>query len=331
MNFENVVQSREQDEYSLSGAIEGIEGQLQVVGWNGRSKGGHKLYLWKCSICSQDSELFGEGVFRSVKGDVVRGKYPCGCSSSPQWTQAQYYIRCARRATILGFKFIAFVSTWDGCYTKICMECEKHGEWDSSNINNLLTSGVGCPRCHAEATSEGMLKPDDEVVASFLDTGAFHPDTKFWRSSRKDTRGYPAYWYVSCPICGEQGEAITSTIRAGSRTCACSPHHQREAYVNWILDGGDPIAIKFGIANTSKLRIKRQDRLSVYQVRQCVVYTFPTTESCKKAERDCKQELDCGIVLKRDMPDGYTETTWVYNLDKIIEIYERNGGILNDK
>jgi hypothetical protein len=27
------------------------------------------------------------------------------------------------------------------------------------------------------------------------------------------------------------------------------------------------------------------------------------------------------------MPDGYTETTWVYNLDKIVEIYERNGGL----
>lgn len=45
-----------------------------------------------------------------------------------------------------------------------------------------------------------------------------------------------------------------------------------------------------------------------------------------KAERECLQELECGVVLKRDMPDGYTETTWYYNLEKIIQIYERNGG-----
>lgn len=27
------------------------------------------------------------------------------------------------------------------------------------------------------------------------------------------------------------------------------------------------------------------------------------------------------------MADGFTETTYIYNLEKIVEIYENNGGI----
>jgi hypothetical protein len=30
------------------------------------------------------------------------------------------------------------------------------------------------------------------------------------------------------------------------------------------------------------------------------------------------------------MRDGWSETTWVYNLERIIEIYERNGGIIHE-
>lgn len=50
----------------------------------------------------------------------------------------------------------------------------------------------------------------------------------------------------------------------------------------------------------------------------------------EQAERECKEQLECGVVLKRDMPDGWTETTYVYNLEKIVEIYERNGGVKVD-
>ena len=48
-------------------------------------------------------------------------------------------------------------------------------------------------------------------------------------------------------------------------------------------------------------------------------------------QRGCRRELDCGVLSKEEFPDGYTETTWVYNLDKIVEIYERNGGVKIDK
>lgn len=94
------------------------------------------------------------------------------------------------------------------------------------------------------------------------------------------------------------------------------------------MEDCEAVAIKFGIANNSKQRMKQQSSKSIYTLKQHSVYTFRSVEECKKAERECRQELECGVVLKRDMSDGYTETTWVYNIDRIIEIYERNGGII---
>ena len=97
--------------------------------------------------------------------------------------------------------------------------------------------------------------------------------------------------------------------------------------MNIVVDGGYAVAIKFGISNNSTQRLKQQQCKCTYGITKHSVYKFPDVSSCKKAERECKMELECGVLLKYDMPDGYTETTWVYNLEKIIEIYERNGGI----
>ena len=60
------------------------------------------------------------------------------------------------------------------------------------------------------------------------------------------------------------------------------------------------------------------------------MYTFPTAQQCKAAERECKKELICGVVSKTDMLDGWTETTCTSNLARVKSIYEKNGGVLKD-
>lgn len=321
----------QQDEWSLSGVTFGAEGQLTVIGWCGRNRGA-KYYILRCSKCSQDTELFGEGLSRSVKSNLIKGKIPCGCSKVPKWTQEQFYTLCTRKAAALGYTFLGFTGGWGGVYGKIRLTCENHGEWDSGNIGNLINNGVGCPGCRIDASRKASrevnTKPDEVMVASFLAYGSFHPDTYFCRSERLDSRGYKVYWHMFCPECGETGESTGGNLRKGKRPCACSPMRQQECYINWIIDDhNNAVGIKFGVANNSKRRIKNQNRLSVYEVRQHSVYTFPDVSSCKAAERACKEELETGIVLKRDMQDGYSETTWAYNLAKVKAIYERFGGV----
>lgn len=336
MNLEDVLDPEyglQQDEWSLSKPTFGDEGQLEgpltVVGWNGRRGNGNKLYILKCSKCSQDSELFGDGYFRSTKSNLVNGQVPCGCSKTPRWSEEQYIVLCQRKTQELGYKFLGFEGEWKGTFTKIGMLCDEHGDWSSGSINNLINNGHGCPGCKADAVAESKIKPDNEMIGSFHESGAFHPDTKFWRSERKKSDGYKGYWFMSCPECGESGESFCSDLQKGRRPCACSKHRQQECYINWLIDDhNNAVAIKFGIANNSKQRIKNQDRQSAYTLKQHSVYVFPDTLSCKKAERECKKELDCGVVLKRDMPDGYSETTWAYNIGKVKDIYERNGGVM---
>lgn len=333
MNLEDVIDSKyglQEDEWSLADTRFGEEGQLQVVGWSGRS-GGNKFYILKCSKCSQDSELFGDGYFRSVKSHLVNlEQIPCGCSRSTKWTKKQFTVLCERKASLLGHTFLDFSGEWKGNTTKIKMLCKKHGEWDTGTIDTLLSGrGRGCPSCKADILSQINRKPDDIVIMKFFESGAFHPETKFWRSNRLTKAGGTGYWFMSCPECGQEGESLSAHLRYGNRPCACGKQRQTEGYVNGIVDSnGLTLAIKFGIANSSMRRLRDQNWLSPYDINRIVVYKFPDVASCKRAERECKQTLECGVITKEDLPDGYTETTYVYNLDRIIEIYERNGGTL---
>ena len=335
MNLEDLINGDglQQDEWSLTIPTFGEESQIEIIGWSGRSWS-NKHYILRCSKCSQDAELFGEGYFRSLKSDLVNGKVPCGCAKSPRWSKEQYATLCLRKAKGLGYTFIGFEGEWKGAFTKIKMLCGKHGEWSSGTVSTLTSMGQGCRRCRDEATIETLTlrntKPEEVMIAAFFRSGAFHPGTKFYRSERRTKQGKRVYWFMSCPECGEVGESASNHLQKGHRPCACSNQRQQECYINWLIDEtNNTVAIKFGIARDSKQRIKKQDRQSVYTLKQHSVHSFPDVASCKKAERECLQELECGVILKRDMKDGWSETTWVYNLGKIIEIYERNGGVLN--
>ena len=324
----NSVHSLQQDEWSLSKPRFGEEGQLEVVGWSGK-RGTLKYYILKCSKCSQDSELFGEGYFRSLKCHLAAGSVSCGCGKGHCWSKDQFSILCSRKAEELDYTFLGFIGEWNGNKTKIKMLCEKHGEWRSGRLGNLINSSRGCPGCQADAIRKASTKTDGMMIASFHKSKAFHIDTKFWRSERLDGQGKARYWHMSCPECGEVGEGFSGCLQKGNRPCACSKQRQQECYINWLIDNNEnAVAIKFGIANDSKRRIKKQARQATYELRQYQVYSFPSVASCKQAERECKKELETGVVLKRDMPDGWTETTWSYNIGKVVDIYKRNGGVM---
>ena len=331
MNLEDVLDPEyglQQDEWSLSKPTFGDEGQLEVIGWSGKYISA-KYYILKCNKCSKDRELFGEGYFRIRKGNILRGQVPCGCSKIPKWSKEQFAVLCSRKAKELDYTFLGFVGKWKGKDSKIKMLCEKHGEWESGTVGELTYKCTGCPECGRYKGKEASLKPDDVMIEKFFASGAFHPETKFWRSDRKTKQGFKVYWFMSCPECGETGESFSGNLQLGCRACGCSQHRQQECYINWLIDGhNNAVAIKFGIANNSKQRVKQQDSKSAYTLKQHSVYVFPSVQQCKQAERECKKELETGVVLKRDMPDGYSETTWAYNIGRVKDIYERNGGVL---
>jgi len=331
MNLEDVLDPEcglQQDEWSLTKPRFGEHGQLEVVGWSGRQKS-IKSYILKCSKCSLDGELFGEGYFKSRKGNLMNlSQIPCGCSTTHKWSKEQFKILCARKAKEGGYEFLGFVGDWQNINTnKVKMLCETHGQWESTSVNSLLNKSTGCPCCRDEKISEVSTKPDDVMIQSFFASGAFHADTKFWRSGRKCRRGWQKYWYVCCPKCGAVEESAASNLQKGQQPCLCSTQNQLEAYVNFILDNHTPVAIKFGISKDSSKRADQQNSRSLYDVVNHCVYLFPDVKSCKEAEIVCKQDVVCGVIPKTEMGDGFTETTFTYNIDKIKQIYSSYGGV----
>ena len=82
MNLEDIIDPEyglQQDKWSLSKPKFGKDNQLTVVGWSGKCST-NIIYLLHCSECAKDTELFGEGYFKSLKSNLTKSQIPCGCA-----------------------------------------------------------------------------------------------------------------------------------------------------------------------------------------------------------------------------------------------------------
>lgn len=303
----------------------GLQNQLKLLGRCSESG----LYLVKCDVCAQDAELYGEGVFETYKINLLNNKMPCGCSKMPKWTKEQFSILCKRAAKSLGYEFIDFHGEWKGSYTKVKLLCSKHGEWIGSKIGHLLNSGAGCPKCKIETVAKSKMKPDSEMIKSFILTGAFSDGTKFRRMDKAETGSLKYRWEVVCPVCGEKNISLAENLQAGKVPCICSNHRQTFGYINKVENtAGDIVAIKFGVTNNIRRRVWEQNRVTNFTVSNLLTYEFLDRKSCRNAETECKKLLDCGLLSRVDLPDGWSETVDTSLAYKIVETYERSGGIL---
>lgn len=199
---------------------------LTVVAWDGSRRNGAKLYSAKCSVCSTDHELFGDGVFYATKHLLNQGKLPCGCGASPRWTEKQFTTRIERILSKQHVSVVSYGEYW-GTKTKIRVKCTiDNYEWDTSYRS--LLAGCGCNVC------ANLIKtvPDDKKISTFFMSGKFVDGTKFWRSPNKDSSGKNR-WYSTCPICSSDKyvsagvcsgifESDVSNLYRGGLPCRCS-------------------------------------------------------------------------------------------------------------
>ena len=320
-----------QDDWSRQRLRFGKEQQLQVVGWNGKAQNSKKYFL-KCALCSEDPEMFKDGYFSCSKYHLLSGLLPCGCAVKYKWTEEQYKLRLIRVGKEKGFTFLGWKTPYTTANKTVCwVQCHRECHSKSSGAISWLLGkeqpNYGCPECKSEAVKKSRQKDDDYMIKTFMDTGAYHPDTMFTRSPRKDSYGWLKYWYMYCPDCDTTAEGHIVGIYQGARSCECSTSRQTQAYINLIKDAGEIIAIKYGIANYSDHRIKTQQSKCIYDMENYGVWQFDTTRDCKAAERTCSTTLQRNLLSKEEMKDGHTETTYPTNIEKVIEIYESYGGV----
>ena len=311
-----------------SGTRHGHFKQLIIIGSVGRTvdKRGHNrgslIYLVHCHICAQDSELFGNGYFTDVKHRIINNKYPCGCGRNPHYEEGQFKVLEARRAAERGVEFVDIAEPFHGSRTRCLYYCTTHSKrWESMRIDGQV--GM-CPQCVIESKRD-LQRNDEAKINSFWGTGNFAEGTTFERNLGI----FPMEcWDFTCGDCGESVRGIhSSSLEKGIRHCYCDNYKDQNAYINIIYDGDIPVAAKFGISVKPRDRLARQNKTSKYKLENYGIWRFLDRRACFKSENDCFNTLECGILPKYDMPDGYTETTWIHNIDKIVNIYENNGGL----
>ena len=314
------------DDWSISMGAYKQDDEFSIIGYIMHPEHKYeKIYIGFCKTCSLDQELYGEGYFKILKGNYSKGVVSCGCSSHTKWTKAQYEVLCRRAAQEKGYKFLGFAGEWRAQKTRIKIECDKGHIWETGNITRFLNQRRGCKDCGVEKVRCVKMKPDEEMIESFMKSGSFVEGTKFYRSDRKDSKGFWSYWCVECPECGVTAESQGYDLQLGKKPCECTKSRQKVAYINLIYSGSIPVAAKFGVCNSIDLRLRGLNRNKNFEIVNLYLYEFPDKSSCFEAERCCKKELSCGFMPKFDMPDGWTETFPIKEIEKADKILSTLG------
>lgn len=127
----------------------------------------HRHYVYECSICSKDKELWPEGSIFSSLQRVKEGSAPCGCSRRPLWTEHQYYIRAKRSAESKGLVFVGWAGNFSKQETRAVVKCQVHGPIEIL-LKSLIHHSSVCRRCHfstsTRQTTLEMLKTRAEFT-----------------------------------------------------------------------------------------------------------------------------------------------------------------------
>ena len=202
---------------------------------------------------------------------------------------------------------------------KVCIIDPEYGEfWQSPYVH---LSGSGHPIRGKLSTAANLTHTTDSFIEKCKKT---RNDRKFDYSLVNYVNSKTKIIIID-PEHGEFKLLPHDFIRGANHPKHCN-RVQHYAYIHIIYDNGVPIALKFGIESTQGNRLIQQNRKSKYDISACYSFYFDDSESCKKAESECKNSLLTGVISKINMVDGYTETTSICNINKIINIYKKWGG-----
>lgn len=317
MYLEDVLQGHQLMFDSLTGQNVEAVPQHKVIGFYRNSKN-RKYYVIECQICKTDTELNGAGIFRQEPSKLGKS-ICCRCALSTAKTESEWQFLCKRKCNEIGIEFKGFAGEFKGVNTKCVLSCVKHGEWVNYNINSLVNLGAGCGKCR--------YIEEDLQIQGFYDAYNYPEGTTFSKSDRKSKQGASSYWRVVCGDCEQPYDSTVERIKRGSLGCSCSYNNPKYSYLSGIYDNELLIAVKFGVTKHPDNRNYMQNRKTCYNIKLLYSWSFQKSDDCRSAERICKQELTCGIIPRTDMPDGFTETTYIYNIDYIKKAFVTHGGV----
>lgn len=188
--------------------------------------------------------------------------------------------------------------------------------------------GQRCPECANEVRvgklSDHNTKPDSYFINKFYETGQYDNVVNFKKVYINNEVDYSRYiWSYTCLVCGVDATAHAHVLLSGGKSCDCSTRTQKQAYIKLLKDNDLTVAVKFGIANKAS---QRKIKNCTYDIENHSFWEFENRADCIKAESLCKSELVCEVLPRNEVPDGYTETTSPFNIERVVEIFKSFGG-----
>lgn len=252
------------------------------------------------------------GDFEQIAASHINGS-GCGvCGGTLALTNETFI---AKSREVHGNKYDYSLVEYTRLKDKVEIICSEHGVFEQQPSHHLHGK-TGCPQC-----SGSVKSTTDEFVkkASKVHNGKYTYTKVNYQNAHTDV----------IIDCHDHGSFVLTpnTHLNGSGCPECSRSNQQFAYIHVISDAELPIALKFGIEKVKGRRKRRQNNSCMFTVSSMMYYFFSTSNACKEAEKECKKVLENGVLSKREMPDGHTETTSLQNLEAIIAIYEKWGGV----
>lgn len=124
---------------------------------------------------------------------------------------------------------------------------------------------------------------------------------------------------IGCPIHGQFTQQANSHLQGqGCPSCSVYGYDTCKPAALYVLKLGDDF-LKFGISNDFNRRFRELRKHCNYVVEVLYVFNYNTGSEAKLVEDRIKNTLkQLGVLSKNEISNGFTETTYLENLEIIL-------------
>ncbi len=208
------------------------------------------------------------------------------------------------------------LSTYLKATSPMSFVCNRHGEF-SRMLNSYKTGYSICKECNVEKDAQSRSSNTESFIEK---AKQIFPDYDYSRVAYTRVSGYVD---VVC----EKGHSFSQ--RAGNLlqgygcpSCSKTGFSYNKKGSLYVLKIGDSFG-KIGITHNLKKRLAKIRSSSKHEVSVIRVCDFDNGEFVKNLEQAIlKSGIEFKAASKHEVLDGYTETFWLYDLDKIFNLID---------
>lgn len=273
-------------------------GHLEVVGWDGKSPNGCKIYHVRCRLCATDPELNGLSVYPTTKARLTSGFLPCACSKNYRWNDSQQTLRSNRIGV--------------GKYTSIVVDgiancvCHQGHRW-SVDATRMINNKTGCPECNRLRKIVRFRLDEQTAIERVRAQCEAH---QYNYLGHDGWIGGLTRLSMSCDLGHSWSPTYDNFMHAKTSCPGCSKSGYDPTSPGWfylyVWELGGHKFIKYGITSNPRRRLYQQSQSTEYAPTQVVCIQFADGSVPPAIERHLSNFPPA--ISKELFPDGWTET-----------------------